>query len=271
MPLMQRLRRVAENAAVLRPRFSSFHALMAALLAFGVALLAVPAGASAKAELKPKIGWGPMKDRKAAKKVQKTAHEVKPQNESENQTIPTKAELKLFYKRSGDPLGTQWMPYGKYVTGHYRGTTDDIIEWAAYKWGLPEDLLRAVAVKESTWDMDQLGDWDGEQFDSFGIFQVRRPYHCCLPFSRDSTAFNADYYGAIVRAYYDGKQTWLNDSNIAPENGQKYTAKDLWGSVGAWYSGRWHTEDSELNYVAPIKQIMRDRTWETDPNFDDSQ
>jgi hypothetical protein len=260
---------MADNGRVAPSRPLPLLAVLSAVLAVGLGGLTAPSAAVAKAKLKPKIGWGPMKDRKAARKVQKTAHEPKPQNTEENQRVPTKAELKLFHERSGDPLGTQWMPYGKYVTGHYRGTTDDIIEWAAYKWGLPEDLLRAVAVKESTWDMDQLGDWDGERYDSFGIFQVRRPYHCCLPFSRDSTAFNADYYGAIIRAYYDGKQTWLNDPDIAPDNGQKYKAGDLWGSVGAWYSGRWHTEDSELNYVAPIKEIMRVRTWETDPNFDE--
>ena len=31
------------------------------------------------------------------------------------------------------------------------GTTDEIFQWAACKWGVPDDLLRAVAVRESTW------------------------------------------------------------------------------------------------------------------------
>jgi hypothetical protein len=37
------------------------------------------------------------------------------------------------------------------VTGHYTGTTDKIFQWAACKWGLADNLLRAVAVRESTW------------------------------------------------------------------------------------------------------------------------
>jgi soluble lytic murein transglycosylase-like protein len=31
----------------------------------------------------------------------------------------------------------------------FRGTTDEIIRWAAWKWGIDEDLLRAVAARES--------------------------------------------------------------------------------------------------------------------------
>ena len=259
------LREIAENKDVERPRSLIALALTAALLALGVGGLLQPAGAAAKAELKAKIGWGPLKDRKAAKKVVKTTHEVKPQNTPENLTVPTKEEIAYFRAHSD-------MPYAKYVDGRYRGTTDDIIEWAAYKWGLPEDVLRAVAVKETTWDMDYLGDYNAvtDRYDSFGIFQVRRPYHCCLPFMRDSTAFNADYYGGIIRAYFDGEQDWLNNPDVAPDNGRKYRPGDLWGSVGAWYTGRWHTEANDRDYVAPIKEILQARTWETDPNFDES-
>lgn len=38
------------------------------------------------------------------------------------------------------------MPYKKYVDGNYRGTTDEIIQWAAAKWGLNTNLMRAVAT-----------------------------------------------------------------------------------------------------------------------------
>lgn len=37
------------------------------------------------------------------------------------------------------------------VDGHYTGTTDEIFQWAACKWGLSDNLLRAIAVRESTW------------------------------------------------------------------------------------------------------------------------
>jgi hypothetical protein len=37
------------------------------------------------------------------------------------------------------------------VTGHFTGTTDEILQWAACKWGLPDNLVRAVAARESSW------------------------------------------------------------------------------------------------------------------------
>lgn len=37
------------------------------------------------------------------------------------------------------------------VTGHHAGTTDEIIQWAACKWGLSDNLLRAIAMRESSW------------------------------------------------------------------------------------------------------------------------
>src|SRR5215203_258662 len=111
------------------------------------------------------------------------------------------------------------MPYARYVTGRFTGTTDEVIQWAARKWGFAPDLLRAVATQETYWKMSFIGD-DG---DSFGLFQVRRPFHCKEPVCeqfRSDAAFNADYYAGIVRAYYDGKQRWLDD--VAAENGKPY-------------------------------------------------
>jgi hypothetical protein len=152
------------------------------------------------------------------------------------------------------------MPYAAYVNGHFRGTTDEIIQWAAYKWGFPADTLRAVAVVESWWRMST----NGDNGDSFGLFQVRVPWHCCLPEIRDSTAFNADYYGGILRAYYDGKMGWLN----TVERGRDYLAGDLWGSIGAWATGRWYyPSDRFWSYVGDVKQRLAERTWDTDPWF----
>jgi len=209
------------------------------------------------AQLQTKIGWGPLTSAAAAKRVEITAWEPRESNAVPNATVPTAAELTLFHATSD-------MPYQAYVDGQYTGGTDDIIEWAANKWGLPEEALRAVAVHESWWEMSTLGDAG----DSFGIFQVRRPYHCCFPFTRDSTAFNADYYGGIMRAYYDGQMGWLNNPDVRPDNGRRYKAGDFWGSVGAWVSGRWHTQQN-AEYVAFVKGHLRDRTWATHPYFDE--
>jgi autotransporter family porin len=35
------------------------------------------------------------------------------------------------------------------VTGNFTGTTDEIIQWAAHKWGIDEDVVRSVATAES--------------------------------------------------------------------------------------------------------------------------
>jgi hypothetical protein len=150
------------------------------------------------------------------------------------------------------------MPYQAYVTGDFTGTTDEILQWGAYKWGFSPRLFRAVATVETWWHQSFVG--DGGQ--SFGLMQVRVPYHCCLPMIQTSTAFNVDYYGAILRAYYDGRQTFLQQV----EHGRDYDAGDLWGSVGVWASGRWHMGSSE-GYVQQVKQRVADRVWRT-PDFD---
>ena len=51
--------------------------------------------------------------------------------------MPTAAQLRAFRTQSD-------MPYARYVTGHFTGTTDEVIQWAARKWGFRTDLLRAV-------------------------------------------------------------------------------------------------------------------------------
>ncbi len=264
---------IADNMEVGLSRLRLTLAAMAALLVICLTGPAAPANAAHhhrkghhghkhrhKATLQRKIGWGPLSDRKAAQKVHRTKHEVRPKNRKANHTVPTKAQIKKFRRKSD-------MPYAKYVDGHYKGTTDDIIEWAAYKWGLPEDLLRAVAVTESWWDQSHVNKQD--HF-SYGLFQVRTPYHCCLPEIKKSTAFNADYYGGIIRAYFDGKQKWLNNPDVRPENGKRYKAGDLWDSIGAWYSGRWHISANQP-YIDAIRKNLRERTWKTDPYFDESK
>ena len=101
----------------------------------------------------------------------------------------------------------------------------------------------------------------GDNGDCFGLFQVRRPYHCWgeCRIARRFTAFNADYYGGIIRAYYDGRMGWLN----TVERGRQYRAGDLWGTVGAWFAGRWWT-DPAASYIGVVKQRLRERTWRRD-------
>jgi hypothetical protein len=204
-----------------------------------------PATAGAALVTRP-VGAKPLSDAAAAKLVTRSSFEPRPENGKALRRTPTAAQVKTFRARSD-------MPYARYVTGAYTGTTDEVIQWAARKWGFDPDLLRSVAVVESWWRMSTVGD----NGDSFGLFQMRRPYHCCLPFMAKDAAFNADYYGGILRSYYDGKQTWLN----TVDRGRQYKAGDVWGSVGAWFSGRWYVNVDD--YLSKVRAALRARTWRT--------
>ena len=219
--------------------------------------LVVPSAAHADRTgmVKVKLGSRPLSDRQAAKRV-RGSWEPRPQNEAANHRMPTKRELRLFRRQNTAN------PYKKWVTGHYTGTTDQIIQWAAAKWGLSADFLRAEAAVETWWVMSFVGN----EGSAFGLLQVREPYHCkgavvCGLF-RNDTAMNADYYGAIIRSYFDGKQTWLN---TVSGNGRRYRKGDFWGSVGYWAAGRWHVAAGDA-YVAQTKRYLRDRVW-AQPNF----
>ncbi len=142
------------------------------------------------------------------------------------------------------------------MTGRFTGTTDEIIQWAAWKWGLPEDTIRAAAVTESWWRMDTVGD-NGMSFGLLQIKNVAKWHGGTYPLSKTSTAFNADYYAGMVRHYFDGCATWMKNYSY---NGTRYAAGDLWGSVGAWYSGNWHSNAANT-YIAKVKNHQTARTW----------
>jgi hypothetical protein len=209
--------------------------------------LGLPAAAPAAT---PLIAGGPQarprSDAAAARMVKRSSFEPRAENRPANHRMPTRAQLADFRRRSD-------MPNKARVTGHFTGTTDEILQWAAYKWRVRPDLLRAVATVESWWRMSTVGDAG----DSFGLMQMRRPFHCCEPIMRRDAAFNVDYYGGILRAYYSGEQDWLN----TVEHGRAYRAGDVWGSVGVWFSGRWHLGDED--YVRQVQARMREKTWRT--------
>ena len=204
---------------------------------------AAPAGAIAT---KP-VGWGPLSSKKAATKVKRSNWEPRPENADENHRVPKRKLLKAWQARSE-------MPYAKFVNGRFKGTTDDIIEWSARKWGLDAELLRAVAVVESWWRMSAVGD----NGDSFGLYQVRRPYHCWdeCPIARRFTAFNADYYGGIIRAYFDGQMGWLN----TVERGKDYAPGRHLGQRRRLVLGPLvHPAEPGLHRV--VQQRLAERTW----------
>lgn len=169
---------------------------------------------------------------------------------------------------------------GTRVTGNFTGTTDQIFQWAACKWGFDVDTVRAQAVQESDWHQSTLGDCDQNQNTqpdtnhcaSMGILQVKgadlppdQPF--TYPYAKLSTSFNVDYTLAVRRQCYEGKIDWLNDRDVRKENGKRYTKGDEWGCMGFWYSGRWYDQEAKkyLNKKSElgdgVRNIYNKKPW----------
>ena len=179
------------------------------------------------------------------------AGEIRPENAAANANRGSRANANTR---------TDWAPYSR-VDGDFAGTTDEIIQWAACKWGIDEDIARAQVMKESWWYQSTNGD-NGE---SWGLGQVRDPYHgTAFEYSvnaRNSSAYNLDYTYANWRACYEGVYTWLNDF----ERGAEYAAGDVWGCIGLWFSGRWYSNnDDYLNEPGnSVRWHYDNKTWIT--------
>jgi hypothetical protein len=184
------------------------------------------------------LGGALPSDAQCAAAVRPAQPEIRPNNTPYNNT-------------PGSASAPQWPR----VTGNFTGTTDEIIQWGACKWGFDENTLRAQAAKESYWSMLSVGD-NGE---SFGIMQVRSTTfrnNGVFPNAQHSTAFNIDLYLATWRDCLDGKDTWLN----TVERGGQYGAGDVWGCIGKWFSGRWYTQPS-VDYIHAVQGYLNDQIW----------
>lgn len=189
------------------------------------------------------------------------AGEVRTQNKTANTTPGTNAH---------DEFGR--------VRGDFVGTTDEIIQWAACKHGIDEDLARAQMVIESWWDQAAGGDLTTDQSlchptvrtssgpcpESVGLSQIRFEFHGLAYEDENalrSTAYNVDYAYELWRRCYEGELTWLN----TVERGRDYTAGDALGCLGVWFSGRWYT-DAAVGYIERVVEARDERTWES-PEF----
>jgi autotransporter family porin len=211
---------------------------------------------AAKATTRP-VGSAPLSDTDAGARVTRSGYEPRPGNATYNRRLPSSSELSAFRSEYRYVLSGLLVDN---VTGNFSGTTDEIIQWTAHKWGFDEDVFRAAAAVESWWDQSLIGD-NGA---SPGLFQLKtQRYPTTYMLARDSTSFNADLYGAMMRYYYDGKATWLNDPCCF--SGTTYVAGDLWGTIGAHYSGRWYNTGANT-YIANVKDYLARRIWEQ-PGF----
>jgi len=300
-----------------------------------------PPPASGYFSLQPVGGWSSLpSDGQCAAQVHNSTWEPRPENSQQNKTMPAPGAMAASFSSrsrskggSYNPLWDSWLL--QRVDGQFTGTTDQIFQWAACKWGLPDNLLRATAVEESTWFQylhfpNGNCYWDygcGDAFASptaastaycngiatqgllssethdyqkdpvtgaggypyrpasglcpktFSILGVmswddpawQTPYPAypgnqngTFPFTRDSTAAAADYYGAYIRGCYEGWEPWLKSTGTG-----NYAAGDLWGCVGSWYSGDWHSSAANT-YAARVQNDLNTTIWLTRA-FDDSR
>jgi autotransporter family porin len=162
--------------------------------------------------------------------------------------------------------------YSARVDGDFVGTTDEIIQWASCKWGFDEDISRAKAWTESAWRQWLGGDSTSSSSScsrigmiapcdqSWGLMQVKGTVHeGTYPRARVSTAFNLDYALAWQRACLEGDFTWLTDTGA--EQSGEYRAGELWGCLGAWFSGTWNTAGS-TEYQDRAWGNLQSRPWE---------
>jgi len=204
--------------------------------------------------------------------------ESQPANRIYNAAVPTAAELAAFHaKPVFDGHVSAW-DFAR-VDGDFSGSTDQILRWAACKWGIDEDLLRAQAWAESKWKQAAAGDprrdpaqckagnwngWNGNScLQSYGILQVKVFDFNTWPEARDSTAFNADFRAAYQRACVNGDIGYLRERTPLPGY-PSYPAYDTeqaaWGCIGDWFSGGWY-DAGALSYIKQVKQAYVMRPW----------
>lgn len=203
--------------------------------------------------------------------------EIRPANQAFNRTVGQPVGPGLF-PRGDSPQVAALAPL---ISGGFTGTTQQILEWAACKWGISQDVVFAQAAAESSWQQAHLGDWGtdgsrcppghgigadgipGECPQSYGILQTKYGlWKSAWPGIGDSTAMNVDVTYAVWRSCFDGYEIWLNNS--APP-AQPYHAGDLWGCVGRWFAGSWYTPAAN-QYIDRVQGLLRERVWEQ-PGF----
>ena len=213
----------------------------------------------------------------AAMVILNPAFEPRTDNYPANTTVPTSAALAQvgtisFLDSHGNNL------IGK-VTGNYTGTTDEILQWASYKWGFDPDVTRAIAVTETHWHQYDIGDIGNGV--SLGILQIKSADFpgTCSPVSLNGgntsfvtdplclshlmTAFAADYKLAYQRACMDGSIGYLNQDT--PKAGYPTYANAtgntrLWGCVGDWYSGNWY-DSGAISYIQTVQGYLSSKPW----------
>jgi hypothetical protein len=216
-------------------------------------------------------------------------------NSTYNNTKPTSSELQAYAANgyAANPYDGRWA-YAR-ANGQYAGTTDMIMRWAACKWGIDEDVVRAQAHSETwSWKQTSTGDrrttyshcvndnfkslWNYQCstccYQSWSIFQTKVYYNWqTWPMMHWSTPFAADYRFADQRAcmngdlagYFAGRPSY-NGHTYAGDIAGGNLNTILWGCVGFHYSGNWYDGSSTsgaIRYINYVKDEYWKKPWKT--------
>jgi hypothetical protein len=172
------------------------------------------------------------------------------------------------------------------VDGNYKGTTDQIIRWAACKWGIDENWLRAEAVMQSTMSAYmtadtritpaecEAGDWNGWNaeygycFETYGMMGNKAWSFNGMPYFETSNSFDVDFRAAYLRSCINGDITYLDGPAQTPgypayPNG---TASQMeLGCIGD-ATGDWYGADA-INEIGGDEGLIAGAPWLTNvPN-----
>ena len=123
--------------------------------------------------MRPVGAWARLPgDATCRSRVHRSSWEPRTDNHAPNHRTPNPSAVhRAFAARPVSSQGAYAHRWDRWllprVDGRFTGTTDEIFQWAACKWGLPDDLLRAIAVRESTWYQFEVYP-SGRPVDDFG-------------------------------------------------------------------------------------------------------
>jgi hypothetical protein len=202
-------------------------------------------------------------DAQCAAEVRRSPWEPRPQNTAANRTVPPQPFT--FGTNSDFPASWNGAPRAR-VTGNFTGTTDEIMQWAACKWGWSDDLIRAQAVQETSWVQAAGGDSTARTGSppcppdyygataticpqSFGLLQNKYRYQPAdsYPWFRTSTAFGLDYSLWKLRGCYEGVK-----------NGGSAARGNVNLCLANWWSGQWSTA---VSYDDSVNGYLNTKPW----------
>jgi autotransporter family porin len=218
-------------------------------------------------------------DATCARLVRRKA-EQRPENATANARVTTPAEVAKLgpWNLANMIFDEKALAFQDRISGAFAGTTDELIQWTACKWGFDEDHIRAEAFQQSGWIQAAKSDWTTSTADcapnadtrtqngttecaqTYGMLQVVWKFHkSAWPMFRDSTPFHLDFVYAMRRVCFEG---WdVGQSERVASADRPYEKDDEWGCMGGHFSGQWYDDDAEA-YIARVQGQLAGRAWE---------